>query len=167
MQERELNAAICTTVKTTVTVEADCTETDLVYPPAYKTHKKGTLTTSVPSFCTNQPVKPKGGTGKGNTIFDLSYPYFPQTFVECCVQCSLCSRLRSERSSNSLAGSEQYYDLVAAAFIKSGLDCECLVDTDGNHPGKSNFCPHGIEPYVLGTKPGNTLPGPCRKGSSG
>jgi hypothetical protein len=126
-------------------VEYLCIETDLVYPPPVQTHKKGALTTSVPDFCTGAPKIP-GGNGVGNSIYPLSYPYFAQTTVECCIYCS-----------------EQYYNLVAAAFIPSGLDCQCLVNTAGRYPGKTRFCPRGLKTYDLGAKKGHALPGPCRR----
>lgn len=149
VQTVDVDAATCATATATKTISYICKETYLIYPNPVLTHKKGTLTTQVPSFCTNQPVRVLSN-GAGNSIFDLSYPYFAHTTVECCIYCP-----------------EQYYDLVASASIKSGLDCECLVDTDGNYSGKSAFCPHGLEPRHLGSKPGNALPGPCRKPRAG
>lgn len=146
VQARNADPAQCSTVKTTQAVKYLCIETDLIYPPAVKISKKGTLTTKVPDFCAAPRGKPTGNGPAGNVIFDLSYPYFAQTLVECCIYCS-----------------EQYKDLVAAAFIKSGLDCECLINNGTRYAGRSSYCPRGIEPYALGKKKGNALLGPCAK----
>jgi hypothetical protein len=62
-----------------------------------------------------------------------------------------------------VACSEQYKDFVAAGFIPSGLDCECLVNRGTDYSGKSKSCPRGIQPYALGVHQGHALLGACGK----
>jgi hypothetical protein len=146
VQARDPEPARCRTTTTTVPVEYLCIETDIGDPPAVRTHKKGVLTTSVPDFCTTPPKRSTGEVPPGDLVFPLYYPYFAQTAVECCVYCS-----------------EQYYNLVASGFIKSALECECLVNNGTNYSGKSKSCPRGIQPYSFGKHDGHALPGPCFK----
>ena len=146
LQARDADPATCTTVQTTITVEKLCTITQLIYPAPSTARKNSVLTTSVPDFCASPPKDSTGEVPDGNKVFDLGYPYFARTAVECCIYCS-----------------EQYKNFVASGFIPSGLDCECLVNTSGDYPGKSNFCPHGIEPYAFKKGKGHALPGACRK----
>ncbi|KAK3614846.1 hypothetical protein LTR56_026974 [Elasticomyces elasticus] len=75
----------------------------------------------------------------------LAYPYFAQTYAECCIACH-----------------KQFDNLVAAAFIKSGLDCQCLLVTSDDYPHKSQFCPNGKVPYGFHKGKGNAFAGPCR-----
>jgi hypothetical protein len=73
---------------------------------------------------------------------------FPLTVIECCVACSKA----------------YITNLVASGFIKSGLDCQCLIDKTGNNPGKSNICPNGIQVFKPKLKKkGNVILGPCGK----
>ena len=59
--------------------------------------------------------------------------------------------------------SEQYYNLVASAFIEGALQCECLINNGtGGHKANA-FCPNGLQAYHFGVNPGNGLPGPCIK----
>lgn len=146
VQARDPEPAKCKTVQTTATVEYLCVVTQLVYPPPDIISKTGVLTTRVPDFCAQPPKRSTGQIPEGDIVCPLSYPYFAQTDVECCVYCS-----------------EQYKSFVAAGFIPSGLDCQCLINRGTNYPGKSKFCPRGIQPYALGAKKGQALLGACGK----
>lgn len=141
----DANPSSCQTTTTTMTVERQCTVTEIIYPNPVKVHQKGVLTTSVPEFCASTPQKSTGELPDGDNVYSLGYPYFAQTAVECCVYCS-----------------EQYYNLVASDYIRGGEDCECLVNRGNTYSGKSRVCPRGIQPYEFRAKLGSALPGPCR-----
>jgi hypothetical protein len=145
--------AKCTsTVKTTttVTVKKICTTTQIATPPPSIIPHTGTLTTKIPTFCGGSPgINTASGVPSGDVVsLVFGYPYFPQTLVECCVACS----------------KEYTANLVAAGSIKSVLECQCLIDTTGNNPGKSKICPNGVQVFDLKPKPkGNAVLGPCGK----
>jgi hypothetical protein len=81
----------------------------------------------------------------GTEVYVLNYPYFAQNPVECCIYCS-----------------QFYHDVVASAFLSDAAECECLLDTKGDYPRKSDFCPNGKVPYAAKKKAGIVLYGACR-----
>ncbi|KAK4904465.1 hypothetical protein LTR49_026096, partial [Elasticomyces elasticus] len=129
--------AACATTTTTVPVEKARTlysgeALQNVSPPPLQVSQIGTLTTSVPIYCTAAPRVIDGTIPNGTLVRPLAYPYFAQTHAECCIACY-----------------KQFDNLVAAAFIKSGLDCQCLLVTSDDYPHKSQFCPNGKVPYAF------------------
>ena len=150
-----------TTVKVTKTTKAQCTSTTslttttsdrytiltypiTVLPPPIIISTSATLTTTVPAACAGITYDSGGYVGDGNEVFPQAYPHFPQTGVECCVICY------------------QTENCIASAFIRSALDCQLLIRTNGTSPGASKLCPLGVYDYPFRTphKP-NIYPGPC------
>ena len=86
------------------------------------------------------------GSGDGNDVVFPQYPLYPRTLIECCAACDV-----------------QFENVVAAGFIPSASECECLVNVNGTYPGKSNKCPLGVENYDFGmpVEKGRILPGAC------